>query len=137
MKTMHHLFLLITCLLLGACASSQTGLHEEFDRSVKAYNRMLRWQEIENAGITFAAPEQREEFLKKAATLKKRGLSVTDYRILTTQYAQEKKSGDVITEFDYYLLPSNRIKTISYRQAWVYHEELKGWKLKSSLPDFE
>jgi hypothetical protein len=128
--------LLFSALVLTACAT-QTGLSEEFDRSVKAYNRMLRWHEIENAGMTYMDPEQREEFLKQADTLKKRGLSVTDFRILSTRYIPEKKSGDVVTEFDYFLLPSNRVKTVLYRQEWVYIENIKSWKLKSRLPVFE
>ena len=128
--------LCILCLTLTACAT-QTGLSEEFDRSVKAYNRMLRWHEIENAVMTYSDPEQREEYLKQADTLKKRGLSVTDFRILSSRYLPEKKSGDVLAEFDYYILPSNRVKTISSRQEWVYLENIKSWKLKSGLPAFE
>jgi hypothetical protein len=135
-------FLCITCLMLTACASL-SGLNEkfdrskEFDRSVKAYNRMLRWHEVENAGMTYVDPEQREEYLKRAAALKKRGLSVTDFRILSSKYLPEKKSGDVIAEFDYYIMPSNRVKTVSDRQEWVYREETKSWQLKSGLPPFE
>lgn len=129
-------FLCIVCLMLAACAT-QTSLSEEFDRSVKAYNRMLRWHEIESAGMTYIDPELREEYLKQAESLKKRGLSFTDFRILSARYVPEKKAGDAVTEFDYYLLPSNRVKTISYRQAWVYTESDKKWKLMSGLPDFE
>ena len=129
-------FLYVICLTLTACAT-HTGLSEEFDRSMKAYNRMLRWHEIENAVMTYSDPEQREENLKQAETLKKRGLSVTDFRILSSRYLPEKKSGDVVTEFDYYILPSIRVKTISYRQEWVYLENIKSWKLKSGLPLFE
>ena len=129
-------FLCFICLTLAACAT-HTGLSEEFDRSMKAYNRMLRWHEIENAVMTYSDPEQREENLKQAETLKKRGLSVTDYRILSSQYIPEKKTGDVVAEFDYYVLPSIRVKTISYRQEWVYLESIKSWKLKSGLPSFE
>jgi hypothetical protein len=128
--------LCIICLTLAAC-TTQTGLSEEFDRNVKSYNRMLRWQEIENAGATFMEPGQREDFLKQAAALKKRGLSVTDFRILSSRYIPEKKAGDVLAEFDYYILPSNRIKTISYRQNWVYIEESTSWELRSGLPVFE
>ncbi len=129
-------FLVIICLTLTACAT-QTGLSEEFDRSVKEYNRLLRWHEIESAGVTYIDPELREDYLNQAETLKKRGLSVTDFRILSSKYIPDKKSGDVIAEFDYYILPSNRIKTISYRQDWVYQESIKSWKLKSKLPVFE
>lgn len=129
-------FLVIICLTLTACAT-QTVLTEEFDRSVKAYNRLLRWHEIESAGITYVDPVLREEYLKQAEALKKRGLSVTDFRILSSRYIPEKKSGNVTAEFDYYILPSNRIKTVSYHQDWVYQENIKSWILKSKLPLFE
>lgn len=136
MTRLVQIFLCIVLMTLTACAT-QTGLSEEFDRSVKAYNRLLRWHEIESAGMTYIDPDLREEFLKQADILKKRGLSVTDFRILSTTYLPEKRSGDVVAEFDYYILPSNRVKTISYRQEWVYLENIKSWKLKSGLPVFE
>jgi hypothetical protein len=136
MRMLTRGILLFSCLMLTACAS-RPDLSGEFDRSVKAYNRMLRWHEIENAGMTYIDPDQREQFLKQAETLKKRGLSVTDFRILSSRYIPERKAGDAVTEFDYYILPSNRIKTISYRQEWVYQENIKSWKLKSGLPLFE
>lgn len=131
--------LCIVCLTLAACATLTDRLDrsEEFERSVKAYNRMLRWHEIESAGMTYIEPEQREDYLKRAETLKKRGLSVTDFRILTTVYTPETKTGDAVVEFDYFILPSNRVKTVTYRQKWVYMGSLKSWKLKSGLPDFE
>lgn len=130
--------LLCACMILTACsAANQASLNEEFDRSVKAYNRLLRWHEIESAGMTYIDPKLREEYLMQAESLKKRGLTVADYRILRSRYLPEKKSGEVIAEFDYYILPSNRIKTVPYRQEWVYEEEIKSWILKTGLPVFE
>jgi predicted small secreted protein len=128
--------LCIVCLTLTACAT-RPGLGEELDRSVKAYNRMLRWHELENAVATYSDPEQREDYQKQAETLKKSGISITDFRILSTRYLPEKLSGDVVAEFDYFILPSNRVKTVSHRQEWVYRENLKSWKLKNGLPPFE
>lgn len=134
--------LCVMCLTLTACATL-TGLSgrfdrgNEFDRSVKAYNRMLRWHEIESAGMTYIEPEQLEDYLKQAEILKKRGLSVTDFRIISSVYHPETLTGDAVAEFDYYILPSNRVKTVTYHQEWVYMESLKSWKLKSGLPDFE
>ena len=129
--------LLCSCMILTACTVSQASLSEDFDRSVKAYNRLLRWHEIESAGMTYIDPQLRGEYLMQAESLKKRGLAVADYRILRSRYLPEKKSGEVIAEFDYYILPSNRIKTVPYRQEWVYQEEIKSWVLKTGLPVFE
>lgn len=128
--------LCIACLTLTACAT-RTGFGEELDRSVKAYNRMLRWHELENAVATYSDPEQQEDYQKQVEDIKKRGVSITDFRILSTRYLPEMQSGDVVAEFDYYILPSNRVKTISNRQEWVYREKSRSWKLKNGLPSFE
>ena len=136
MMNLVKIFLAVTCLSLAACAT-HTSIGEDFGRSVKAYNRMLRWHEIESAGMTYVDPELRDEFLKQTESLKKRGLSVTDFRIIYTKYIPESASGIVTAEFDYYILPSNTVKTISNRQDWVYREKSKSWMLRSGLAAFE
>ncbi len=128
--------LLCACLMLTGCAST-VGMSEGFDKSVNAYNRMLRWRELERAGMTYVAAEQQEPYLIQADVLRKRGLTITDFRLLSSRCLPETGSGEAVAEFDYYILPSNRIKTISYRQEWLYLEESRGWKLKSGLPLFE
>ena len=130
--------LLFCCLMLSGCAYlSQSALREEFEKSMKAYNRMLRWQEVEQAGVLYMEAEKRAEFMKRAESIKKRGVTVADFRILTSECLPEKKTGDVVAEFDYFILPSNRLKTLTYRQEWIYQDLLKSWKLKSELPPFE
>ena len=131
--------ILLCCLMTTACASSRLGTREEFEQSMKGYNRMLRWHEVENAGMVFLEPGLRDAFMKAAAEFKKRGVTITDYRILTSECLPEKGSAEVIAEFDYYILPSTRIKTLTYRQVWTYREidEKRSWRLKSGLPDFE
>ena len=133
-----YVIILLSGVMLTACtAATGAGLSEEFDKSVKSYNRMLRWHEIENAGVTYIDPKLQEEYLKQAESLKKRGLTFADFRILTSTCLPENNSGDVLAEFDYYMMPSNVIKTRSYRQEWAYQDSLKRWILKSGLPDFE
>lgn len=128
--------LCISCLMLAACAT-QSSLTESLDRSVKAYNRMVRWHELENAVMSYADTDLREVSLQKAEVLKKQGISITDFRILSTRYIPEKNTGDVVAEFDYFMLPSTRVKTVTHRQEWLYLKESKSWKLKNSLPAFE
>jgi hypothetical protein len=128
--------LLVSCMVMTACAGT-AGLSDEFDKSTRAYNRMLRWHEVESAGMIYLEQELRGDFMKKAESLKKRGVTMTDFRILNSECLPEKKSGEVIAEFDYFVLPSNRIKTITYRQQWIYQDLIKSWKLKSGLPAFD
>jgi len=146
MKRMYRYLFVFMALMLCSCAYIQQGItnvehakiREEFDDSAKAYNKMVRWREIENAGMLYLDPEMRDEFMKSAEALKKRDVTITDYRILTSECLPEKKSAEVLVEFDYFVLPSNRIKTLTYRQNWIYLDTVtkKGWQLKSGLPDF-
>jgi hypothetical protein len=147
MKQMYRCVCIFMALMLCSCAyiqqavtkAEQAKIREEFDDSAKAYNKMLRWREVENAGMLYLDPEMRDEFMKSAEAFKKRDVTITDYRILTSECTPEKKSAEVLVEFDYYVLPSNRIKTLTYRQNWIYLDTMakKGWLLKSSLPDFD
>jgi hypothetical protein len=137
----------VCCLTLCSCAQigsyleqvKMAKINEECENSIKDYNKLLRWREIENAGMLYMDREQRDDYLKHAEGIKKRGVTITDYRILTTVCLAEIKTADVVVEFDYYTLPSNRIKTLTYRQKWTYldTEEKKGWQLKSGLPAFD
>jgi hypothetical protein len=131
---------IFVALMLCSCAfAKQANIREEFDQSMKGYNKLLRWHEVENAGMIYMDPELRDAFMKSAEEIKKRGVTITDYRILTSECIPEKKTAEVVAEFDYYALPSNRIKTLTYRQSWTYleTEEKKGWQLKTSLPAFD
>lgn len=128
--------LLVSVMILSACANMM-GMRDEFDKSVKSYNRMLRWHEIENAGMTYLDKDLRDDFMKKAETLRNRGVTMADFRILTSECFPEKKSGEVIAEFEYFILPSNKLKSLTYRQEWVYQDLLSSWKLKSGLPAFD
>ena len=127
------------CLLTIACVPAK-GVRELFEQSVKDYNRMLRWKEIPGAGFKYMTPELREEHLAAAKLLSKRDVTITDYRILFTECFPEQMRGDALVEFDYYILPSNRIKTLTYKQDWVYKElelnQKRIWKLTSAMPLF-
>lgn len=129
---------LLCCLVMAACVNN-TGIRDEFEKSVKDYNRLLRWHEVATAGALYMAPEERDAFIAASEKINKKDLSITDYRILTMECLTEKGTGDAVVEFDYYLLPSNRIKTLVYKQEWIYREinEKKLWKVKSALPVFK
>ena len=100
---------------------------------------MLRWQEVVGAGQMYMEPEGRETYLTTAESMRRRGVTITDFRILTMEMLSDKKRGDVMVEFDYYALPSYRIKTLTYKQDWVYRDvdDKKSWRVKSALPPFD
>ena len=125
---------------LVICSCALTGLdskaREEFDVSVKGYNRMLRWHEMEMAGTAYTPEALRDSFLKAVEQLKQRGVTITDFRIVSHELKPDSLTGQVVAEFDYYILPSNRIKTVTYRQNWQYASGT-GWRVSSPLPSFE
>lgn len=128
--------LLLCCLLAAACVPG-LNTRDGFEKSLKNFNGMLRWNEPERAGVSFLAPELRAEFDASVTAMQKNGVTITDYRVLSTEYRDE--SADALVEFDYYVLPSNRIRTMTCRQQWVYRElqGTKGWRLAGGLPQFK
>ena len=128
-----------TVMLLNcACAHvDQTGSCEWFETSMKNYNKMLRWRELEQAGAGYMVPEQQEQFRTGAAELKKRDVTMTDFRILSSECDREKGRAGARVEFDYFVLPSNRVRTVLYEQTWQLQEGGGGWRLQSGLPGFE
>lgn len=143
MKQYCRYVMIFVVLMLCSCSyvlqAKHANMREEFDRSSKDYNKLLRWREVENAGMIYMDAGLRDAFMKSAEEIKKRGVTITDYRILTSECLPEKNTADMLVEFDYFTLPSNRIKTLTYRQNWVYldTEQKKGWQLKSGLPPFD
>jgi len=143
MKKYYRYGMIFVLLMLCSCAyalqAKHANIREEFEQSMKGYNKMLRWREVESAGMTYLDPELRDAFMKGAEDFKKRGVTITEYRILSSECIPEKGTGEVVAEFDYYALPSNRIQTLTYRQKWIYldTEEKKGWQLKTVLPPFD
>lgn len=136
--TLKWITLLCCCFLFTACTADEV-IRDQFEKSVKDFNRMLRWQEMSGAGALYVAPELLDQYSASAALLKVREVTITDYRILAMNAFPEKKRGDALVEFDYYALPSTRIRTQAYKQDWIYQDSdlSKGWQLKSGLPPFE
>jgi len=100
---------------------------------------MIRWQEIAAAGPMYVTQESREQYINDSESIKKRDIIITDFRVTSMEYYEDKNQGKALVEFDYYILPSNLIKTLSDKQEWEY-EGIgieKGWKVKSPLPEFD
>lgn len=145
MRLMLLLLLALTSLLLNGCASYQNmNRQEECEKTIKNYNRMIRWQEAEKASIVFVDTKQRPAFDKGAELLRRRGVTMADYRILAQECLPGKMKAEATVEFDYFVLPDYRLKTVTDRQNWIFREEAPaesapgtGWKLTSPLPDFK
>ncbi len=127
--------LLSLLVLLAACQTLSVAL-EQFDRTSREYNHMVRWEEFAMANVTFVDKGIRGEYDKRVEAAK--GVKVVDFRVVSYECQPEKGTATVNVEFDYYILPSATVKTVRDTQKWVYREgpEEKGWRLTTLLPDF-
>jgi hypothetical protein len=140
----YALLLLAPLVLDGCSAYKNMNRQEDCEKVIKDYSKLIRWQEQENASLAFVDKKQQPDFNKAVEKNRRRGLSIADFRILAKQCMSDKKMAKATVEFDYYVLPDNRVKTVTDYQTWIYREENEkepdlgeGWKLTSPLPEFK
>ena len=135
MRIRRALSLFLLTLFLAGCRNPYL-VAQRFDDTYPEYNRLVRWQEHQNACLGFADPSVKEECLARARTAK--GASMADYRVKRVDVDSAKGTATVRVEFDYYVLPSTRLKTLEDVQEWRY-EQVDGkerWRIVTPLPDF-
>ncbi len=138
MKRSTILLLPILAFLLSGCATMKNvNIGTDFEKSVKAYLNLLRWQEYDNALSKYGRPALQEEYRKrieKAADVK-----IVDYRVKREECDPVTRRGTVVAELDYYRPPSVTVKTVTDTQKWVYEEinESSSWRLETLLPVFK
>lgn len=126
------LYAALVVLVLSAC-QSMTGTGEDLQRSIREYNRMLRWQEGSEAVTRFVQPRRQPDYLKRPHG--EEAPHVVDYRVGTVSWLSPGSVAVVPVELDYYLLPSATVKTVVDNQEWRYTEG-QGWQITSPPPAF-
>jgi hypothetical protein len=126
--------------LFTACGSNKAlqSFRENLQRSVREYNDLVRQNEFDKAKF-FVYESVRDEFGVRAKAAK--SVKVTDYRVLSTDYETGKGEEIIEVHFNYYIPPSDTLKTVMDRQKWsfvyVKDEERKRWRLMTPLPEFK
>lgn len=136
------LLMMVPLLACGCSTYSKYGRGEECERTIKDYSKAVRWLELEKAALSMADKEQREAYAQAAEQARRRGVTMVDFRILAQECRPEQGTADAIMEFDYFVMPDNRLKTATDRQKWVYREaptddQAPGWKLTSPPLQFK
>ena len=123
---------LMLVMLLGACSHN---VRDEFNESLKKYNELFRWNELETASV-FVADPLRGEYIVRAKAAK--NIRVVDFRVIGSRYDEKKNKASVEVQVDYYLLSAATVKTLRDTQEWSYQGEkgAQGWRLMSQLPEF-
>ncbi|AJE02447.1 hypothetical protein [Geobacter pickeringii] len=129
------LVLVFVAVALAGCRNPYL-ISERFTESSREYNRSIRWRELEQACLAFADRGVKDECLARAAA---KGVSVADYRVVSTELDPEKGTATVHMEIDYYVLPSTRLKSVRDVQQWRYEEkdgDLR-WRIVTPPPEFK
>ncbi len=125
------LSVLIIAITLAACGPN---LREKFNESLNQYSALVRWNDLDAAGM-FAADSRREDFIARTRAAK--NVKVMDHRIVGMTYDEKKRRASVNVEIEYYLLSSARVKTLRCTEEWAYGEDKRdGWRLMSLFPEF-
>jgi hypothetical protein len=138
MKIFPMMLLSALLLMLSACQAMHISkVAEDFDKGTRSYFKMVRWNELDKAPLTFVDEPLREEFEKRIK--ERKDVQIADYRVKYMDCRPEKGEGEVTVEWDYYIPPSVKLKTVEDAQKWRYieKEEQKGWLLKTLLPEFK
>ncbi len=132
------MLLLLILIAAGACSAvKDMNARNDFEERSKSFNRMLRWRELEMAGVTFPDESMKKEFADRVKAAER--VQIADYRVKSQECSLEKQEGKVVIDIDYYIPPSITLKTVEYVQRWEYvgEEGKKTWRLMSLLPEFK
>jgi hypothetical protein len=138
MKNIRLLLLAALLLIPASCQSVHNSiLSDEFATGSKNYFNMVRWQELDNGPLVFVDDPLREEFKKRVQAAK--DVKIVDYRIKNMDCRPLEGLAEVKVEWDYYIPPSIKLKTLVDPQKWrhVEEKERKGWLLMTLFPEFK
>jgi hypothetical protein len=138
MKTIYLLTLSALLFMLASCQSIHNkNVAQDFDKGSRSYFRMVRWSELDKAPLYFVDDKLRKEFEKRVKESK--DVQITDYRVKSIECRPEKGEAEVTVEWDYYIPPAVKLKTVEDPQKWRYVEEKekKGWMLMTLYPEFK
>ena len=137
MFAMKHLRVAISllALLIAGCASVPDLVRQtKFGRTVRAYEKAIRWSEFETAEVFLkdTAKEKKPPDLNKLKLIK-----VIEYEVKETALLKDQSRVLQVAEIQYYRDDSIVVKTVTDHQVWEYDATKKNWYLLSGLPDFK
>lgn len=125
------IFILIP--LIASCSTLAARM-EQCESSIRAYNKMIRWKEYDDAEKAVVR-DSRPGFARKLEGVE---AQIADYRIKSISCDAEKGEAAAVVEYDYYTPPSTTLNTAEDTQQWRFFpsEMPGGWRVVSPLPGF-
>ena len=126
------LFVLLTG-MLGITACSTTDPAKTMGVVTRAYERAIRWGNIEAAERFRREPDPRwtPEVRKRLETIR-----VTSYQVLFSTIEPDEQHMSQTVRIKYYVDADIVERTLRDQQRWEYDPEVKQWYIVSDLPLF-
>ncbi|MBN2428048.1 MAG: hypothetical protein JXK94_06915 [Deltaproteobacteria bacterium] len=142
MKTYAPVLKIITVLLFLLTSGCQTFQQVDqktlLDEALREYMMYLRWQDFHDAA-TFMVKENQAAFLEDFSG--KEDLNITDLTLVNQAATANPNEYQVVLRLEYFLLPSNTVRTKDIHQTWVLildpkSIKPKGWFIATPFPEF-
>jgi hypothetical protein len=129
-------FCLAMLVFVAGCASNDVKRRvEDLDKTVRAYEKLIRWGYFEDAAAFRRARPSSPTPLAYNAD-RYRDIRVTSYDEAKRTLSSTGKEAAVVSEIGFYRTDMGIVKALRYPQLWWYSATEKHWFLDSDLPDF-
>ena len=132
LKVLLLAFIVFSTLNLSSCSFTPEA-YDSLDKTLKAYERAIRWQDYKFARVFQLKPVDISD--SKRRRLK--SIRVTSYKIIHKVIAPDYSKTDILVDIRYYYDSSAVERVITDRQKWIYDAEADRWQLDSPFPDFK
>lgn len=134
MAAQSRVLLILVAALLAACGSLGVKNRASIlDDNLRAYSKLLRWGEYEQAANYIARRDHEAEPIDFG---KLAGIRVTAYRELERILTEDAKEAHIRVKIEFYHEDTGVVHTLEDTQTWWYEPDAERWFLDSPLPDF-
>ena len=124
----------LAMVLLGGCGTISDAYRiDNYEKTARAYGRLIRWSDFEKAVL----------FLKLDASTSLPDLErvkqfrVTSYEALDARFSNNKRTVTQIVKIEYLVLSRMAERSLTDQQVWDYSEADERWVLTSGFPAFK
>ena len=121
------LIITLTTMLLSACAANRLDMMEDLNRSLRGYEKAVRWAQFD-AVYSFHRWQEGEEPTIPASMEK---IKVTQYETSREEFDPKAKVMKQTVTIRYYNTDDQRVRSFKHPHEWKYFEENKRWYLIS------
>jgi hypothetical protein len=125
--------ILIIAFIFVSCSKN---VKEEFKTVFEKYNDALASSDLRST-FQYVAEKNKDEYIKSYDALAKK-VRIFECRVMKQTVDELKGEARLDVEIGYYVLSSQKVKSLRYVQQWalVLENKDKVWKLVNTLPEF-